>query len=388
MSPLLKGKSKKDFSKNVSTEMDAGKPQKQSLAIAYSVKRRSGKKKMAKGGEITAKGEKRPMPDDTYDDSKETNRTGKSNMSGDQSWGGDQTVKQAQKASPTKLSQPKLRGDDAFSGRNKEMRDEENDLIDSDYPESDRAQPRERRNENGPNRQGSKVSDMSRQHNNGKTPYDSATENQYSEDMADEDMKKRQSPLGRYADGGEVEDPDEKSDGAGARNNGAKTSTTGNKTKTGGSNPGGASTGGAGTVTITTGNTPPSISVSDVGGRTDSRNAGGMDPSDEDDDATMMAEGGEVEEHYASIADAILAKKRRASAQNGRADVSLNAVEEPNNLDDDNYDALRKENYSESAGLDQLNSPEDSNTHGRTLSDEDEHGESLVDSIRRKRKNR
>lgn len=72
------------------------------------------------------------------------------------------------------------------------------------------------------------------------------------------------------------------------------TSTTGNKTKTGGSNPGGASTGGAGTVTITTGKNPPrSINISDVGGKTRSRNAGGMDPSDQDDD--MMAEGGSVE---------------------------------------------------------------------------------------------
>jgi hypothetical protein len=37
--PLVKGakaKSKKGFSKNVSTEMKAGKPQKQAVAIAYS----------------------------------------------------------------------------------------------------------------------------------------------------------------------------------------------------------------------------------------------------------------------------------------------------------------------------------------------------------------
>ena len=43
--PLLKGKSKKAFSKNVETEMDEGKPQKQALAIAYDVKRRAAKKK-------------------------------------------------------------------------------------------------------------------------------------------------------------------------------------------------------------------------------------------------------------------------------------------------------------------------------------------------------
>lgn len=34
--PLEKSKSKKAFSKNIKTEMKAGKPQKQSVAIAYS----------------------------------------------------------------------------------------------------------------------------------------------------------------------------------------------------------------------------------------------------------------------------------------------------------------------------------------------------------------
>jgi hypothetical protein len=34
--PLVKGKSKAAFSKNIKTEMAAGKPQKQAVAIAYS----------------------------------------------------------------------------------------------------------------------------------------------------------------------------------------------------------------------------------------------------------------------------------------------------------------------------------------------------------------
>jgi hypothetical protein len=49
--PLEKGKaakSKKGFSKNVKTEMKAGKSQKQSLAIAYSEAGEK-KKKMSKG---------------------------------------------------------------------------------------------------------------------------------------------------------------------------------------------------------------------------------------------------------------------------------------------------------------------------------------------------
>ena len=45
--PLVKGKaakSKKGFSENVKKEMEAGKPQAQSLAIAYSQARKAGKK--------------------------------------------------------------------------------------------------------------------------------------------------------------------------------------------------------------------------------------------------------------------------------------------------------------------------------------------------------
>jgi len=39
--PLIKSKSKKALSKNIATEIKAGKPKKQAVAIAYSVKRKS-----------------------------------------------------------------------------------------------------------------------------------------------------------------------------------------------------------------------------------------------------------------------------------------------------------------------------------------------------------
>jgi hypothetical protein len=46
--PLVSGKkakTKKGFSENIKREMEAGRPQKQAIAIAYAQKRRSGKTK-------------------------------------------------------------------------------------------------------------------------------------------------------------------------------------------------------------------------------------------------------------------------------------------------------------------------------------------------------
>lgn len=39
--PLIKGSSKKAISENIRREMHAGKPQKQAIAIAYSIARKS-----------------------------------------------------------------------------------------------------------------------------------------------------------------------------------------------------------------------------------------------------------------------------------------------------------------------------------------------------------
>ena len=59
--PLVKSKSEKAFKKNISTEVKAGKPVKQAVAIAYSIKR--GAQKMKDGGEprlSVSRGEKLP----------------------------------------------------------------------------------------------------------------------------------------------------------------------------------------------------------------------------------------------------------------------------------------------------------------------------------------
>jgi hypothetical protein len=47
--PLKHGKSSKTFEKNIKTEVKAGKPERQALAIAYAMKRDSDDKRKKKG---------------------------------------------------------------------------------------------------------------------------------------------------------------------------------------------------------------------------------------------------------------------------------------------------------------------------------------------------
>ena len=54
--PLVKSGSKKAFGENVKREMRAGKPQKQAVAIAYSVQRKAGGKGILASAVKTGKG--------------------------------------------------------------------------------------------------------------------------------------------------------------------------------------------------------------------------------------------------------------------------------------------------------------------------------------------
>lgn len=56
--PLEKSKSPKAFSRNVKAEIDAGKPQKQAVAIAYAQKREAGGKDKPSFRGITHHGDK------------------------------------------------------------------------------------------------------------------------------------------------------------------------------------------------------------------------------------------------------------------------------------------------------------------------------------------
>lgn len=117
-----------------------------------------------------------------------------------------------------------------------------------------------------------------------------------------------------------------------------------------------------------------------------------IDAADEGPDhpqlhAKMMAEGGEVddmdqpmgeeeEEHHASIASAIMARKDKMMAEGGPVELDANEEEHGESYDEAN-EAAMKENYDES--VDDVHTPESDDEHGMSLADEDK--EDLVSRI-------
>lgn len=335
---------------------------KSELAAAYGAKR---KPKYAKGGQIpqdggSAKSEKRPMPDQSHSDSEMKSKNSGNKPSKKDSWSDNSTVIQAQKPSKTALSRPKLVGSDAFSVRYSDMRDDEADMGDRLPAETDRAQPVKRDDEKGPNRQGHKVPDMHAQHDNKKAPYNKQIEDQYSQDMAAAEFKKVQS----YAEGGPVMEPEDHEIELMERH---EESDLGDYLSPSEDN-----------------------EMADADSRNeldqDGHNPNKIDMEDEHSNGRKpYAEGGSIDdeediEHDASIAGAIM---RKRMADGGQVDLSQNADEEPNNEDDLSSEALMKENYSESDGLDDLDQPEESNEHGHDL-DSDDHD--LVSKIMKRLK--
>jgi hypothetical protein len=390
--PLIKSKSKKAFQKNMEAEMSAGKPQKQSLAIAYSVKRKSKKAaggsvasgsrdmNMADGGAISAKSEKRPMPNDLHDDQvMESHNRSKKALIDDQ-WSDNPTVKQSQSNNGRMvkpIKSPRMVGSDAFSVRSRDMHDDEANMGNRLPPESDLAQPVKRDDERDAKKMG-KGPDMAQQHDNGKSPYNKAIEDQYSQDIAQANMKKAQS----YAEGGPVMEPEDHDEQLMERRDESDLMD----------------------------DESPSEDEGDDEAR--SLNEEGPDrdgPESVDLYMKRMAEGGHIgrsqdnyddDGHEDSIVSAIMANRDRLHkeiesgahdldaaaryAEGGQVDLSQNADEEPNNEDQMSFGALKKENYSESEGLDELDQPEDSNESGDDREDESENKHDRVSSIRSK----
>lgn len=391
--PLIHSKSKKALQKNIETEMRANpspEDHDRNLAISYSVKRRAKKASggmvqsgssdmnMADGGEVSAKNEKRPMPDNRYNDSKEVSKNSGNKPAKNDHWTDRPEAAQSLKGGTYALKHPKMVPQNAYSVR---LRDEEDELQRSASPGPYGSQPPKHDDEADASARGHDVRDDARQHNNGKKPYNKAIEDQYSQDMADADMKRSNS----YANGGPVMEPEDDSiehqereyerqlqmRGAPSSDEGASDARSRNEM---GSNRQGPA-------------------VSDM-----------EEPHNEYEDSAY-AEGGIVEEeemeHAASLAAAIMAKRKRyarggailsedsmESDDNDQADLSRNAEEDANMEDKASFDALRKENYSESDGLEALDQPSDSNEDGDSREDDEENinDSDIVAAIRRKSK--
>ncbi len=331
--PLMPGKSKKAFDHNIEAEMHAGKPQDQALAIAYATKRKNKRKKMAEGGitKNSAAMEPRPMPSERANDSKMVSQNSGNKPAKNDNWLDQPTVAQAQSNNGRMvkpIKRPAMVPSNAFSTR---LYDEESRLQDSASPGPYGAQPPEHDNEEDAAKQGPSVPALKM-----KMMYEGGA---VSEQAAEEDMHPSLSPL----DGLDDEmGPSEDEYMAG-------------HFASGGSVRSGSST---------------------------------MDYN----------EGGEIDdslsheqnmEHEDSIASAIMAKKYARGGEiledspdihshgsmdsddSSQVDLSRNADEDANEEDQASFDALRKENYSESDGLRQLDQPMDSNRHG-DMREEDE----------------
>ena len=421
--PLKPGKSKKAFESNIKTEMHAGKPQDQALAIAYSVKRKKPKKMAdggpirqpasvetpapslmdraksmydsaaksgmlgsrpkitvetaekkrqgyAKGGAVSASNERRPMPDERNNDSAMVSRNSRQKPAKNDDWSDRSTVEQAQRPSKTPLSQPRIVKGSTF---NTKLANQEADLQSSaGVNNGPQHQPDSDYDEVGANRQGPDVPalHMKRMAAGGMAAEDEGIE---ARERADEaHLMSMENPS---MDEGDMD--------AHSRNE--------------------------------EGQNRQGPSVPDM-------------EREHNNDRMPYADGGmahemmdqphpeEDEEHHASVAAAIMAKKRMAAggsvesgspdmnyAEGGRVDsdeisshdsiysddssqvdLSRNADEDANEEDQLSFNALTKENYSESAGLDALDSPMDSNEHSPEHEPMDEHDDDIVSAIRKK----
>lgn len=412
--PLMQGKSKKAFSKNVEIEMNHGKPQKQALAIAYSVKRKN-KRKYAEGGSISASNEKRPMPDNRYDDSKMASQNSGDKAPKNDQWLDQPTVAQAQKNDSRRImpiKRAKMVPTNAFSTR---LYDEEADLQNSaSVNEGQQHQPPGHDNEEGADRQGPKISDMQDEHSTHRKPYAKGGEidslnhpskhdtklnddgiqlkerddeahlqsmESPSEDEGDLDARslnemgsdrhgldvpdmEDEHSNGRkpYADGGEIgRSPDDSEDQPSEEEHEERYNSI------------------AAACMARMQHKAQQYSDSDIDEQMRLASGGSVESGSPD---MNYAEGGEILKH--SNSSDIRSKRSIDSDDSSQVDLSRNADEDANEEDQLSYNALRKENYNESEGLVRLDQPRDSNLKGDSEEDESENKHDRISAIRSK----
>lgn len=209
--PLIKSGSKKAFKHNVEVEMAAHPDKKaQDLAIAYSVKR----KNMAKGGQVTAKTESRPMPDMKADDAHMVAQNDhKHNLPGSKML--DQpTLPQARHGmKTTPIKHPKMVPSTGYSAK---LRDQEDNLQKAGMVNNGpQIQPKTMYNEKDANKHGIPPHPMKRMAKGGMI-NDEVSFNEAEEDMdqhpameeSDNDQMapaKDEYMADHFADGGEVD---------------------------------------------------------------------------------------------------------------------------------------------------------------------------------------
>lgn len=384
--PLIKSKSQKAFSTNVEREMDAGKPKDQSLAIAYSVKRKAGaKKKMAEGGPVSAKTEKRPMPDQEANDAQEVSHNDSKKALVNSDWTQNPMIKRP-KTQP--LKHPSMAQSPVFKVK---LRDHEDHLESELSPTSPKAQPEADYNEEQPDKSGPSVSalkmkrmaeggdvksNLSKQYEMKHANFSAAEHLEKSDDLKkgsasrkihpdlSETRKKRadwheqqaslKSP--KYAEGGEI-----------------------NKE-------------------ISMHDAEDDQVVYPAGLESDNDE---MSPPEDEYMSNHFAQGGmaegEIEEdHHASMTAAIMAKRAKMHdmidsgamdedeaarmAEGGQVDIEMNAKEEPNSYYHQNEDAALKEKYD--SDMTDVSQPMDSNEHGDSREMDAENKHDMISKIR------
>jgi hypothetical protein len=371
---------------------------------------------LAEGGKVSASNERRPMPDNKYNDSPEVAHNKAKKALIDSDWTDNPTVKQAQKNNGREvkpIKYPRMVPSDAFSTR---LRDEEDHLMESKSPGPYGEQPPEHDNEMSPKRQGPSVRDMADEHSTHRKPYKMEVEHDDTMDEAEEDMKRS-----KYAKGGQIEESDEHHPMDGKYEDDLQDLPPSEDE--------------AESMAMSENEEGPDRQGDDVPDMEDEHStgrkpyAGGgkigdseenidesmeMNPAHDKhsaDDSEDQPDMEEEIEHAASIAAAIMMKMRQKMFKGGAilehrdqddinshdsiysddsdmADLNRNAEEDANEEDQLSFDSIKKENYSERSALEDASSPMDSAQHGDSeeMDSENKHDNKVVSAIRKKMK--
>jgi hypothetical protein len=433
----MKSPSKKAFKHNIEAEMNAHpapEDRKRNIAIAYAVQRKAkNKRKMAEGGSISASNEKRPMPDNRYDDSKMVSQNSGNKAPKNDQWLDQPTVQQA-KANDSRrvlpIKRPKMVPSNAFSTR---LYDEEGRLQESaGVNEGPQIQPPKHDDEEGADRQGPKVSDMEDEHSTHRKPYakggqidDMDHPSKHDMEPADHEIQEREREDEAHLMSMEEPSEDEGRADAMSRNEMSPNRhgdevpdmedehSTGRKPYAGG-----------GRIGDDIENMDHDMELNPAHGKY-SKDDSEDQPSEEEheerynsiaaacmarmqqraqqysdsdiDEQMRLASGGSVESgsrdmNYAeggeilkhSNSSDIKSKRSIDSDDSSQVDLSRNADEDANEEDQLSYNSLRKENYNESEGLAKLDQPRDSNLKGDSEEDESENKYDRISAIRSK----